>query len=108
MPTPSHRLAIVGPVADGDRQVLVLTGDVDLRTAPELRDRIEAASTGGGDVVIDLREVRFMDSPGLGTLVYCGQRLAAAGCTLVVRAPQHGVRELLDMVQLGVVISIER
>jgi anti-sigma B factor antagonist len=107
MTIPQHHLEIQGPIDDAGRTVLVLAGDVDLATSPELRERIEEAGVGGGTVVIDLREVRFMDSPGLGTLIYCRQALERYGATLVVRSPQGHVRELFDVVQLASVLSIE-
>jgi anti-sigma B factor antagonist len=107
MTIPQHHLEIHGPIDDGGRKVLVLSGDVDLATAPGLRERIEEAGVGGVTVVIDLRDVRFMDSPGLGTLIYCRQVLEQHGSALVARSPQGDVRDLFDIVQLDSVFPIE-
>jgi anti-sigma B factor antagonist len=107
MTIPQHHLEIHGPIDDVGRKVLVLSGDVDLATAPVLRDRIEEAAEDGATVVIDLRDVRFMDSPGLGTLIYCRQLLEQRGSALVARSPQGHVRELFDVVQLDSVFPIE-
>ena len=50
--------------------VLTAHGDVDVSTAPQLRQAIiEEASAGPGPLVIDLSDVDFLDSTGLGVLV---------------------------------------
>lgn len=106
-PLPRHQLQVRGPVADGTERVLLVSGDVDLQTAPMLRESILAAAEEGASVVIDLRGVRFMDSPGLGTVIYCQQVLEGRGSTLVARAPQSQVRDLFAMVQLETIIEID-
>lgn len=53
-----------------DRVVLTLTGDVDLSTAPTLRNEItRVVSDGHDDLILDLEGVPFLDSTGLGVLV---------------------------------------
>lgn len=106
-PIPRHQLQVRGPIEEGGERVLLISGDVDLQTAPQLRERILAAALEGTSVVLDLRGVRFMDSPGLGTVIYCHQVLADAGSTLVARAPQSQVRDLFAMVQLDTIIEID-
>jgi len=50
--------------------VLAAHGEVDVSTAPQLRQAIiEEASAGPGPLVIDLSDVDFLDSTGLGVLV---------------------------------------
>src|SRR3954453_10443982 len=44
---------------------LVVTGEVDLLTAPDFISALGAAQEAAPDVVVDLTEVRFMDSTGL-------------------------------------------
>ena len=108
MKVPPHHLEIQGPTDDdGDRIVFVLSGDIDLRTAPDLRDRIKGVAASGASVVIDLRDVRFVDSPGLGTLIYCGRALEETGAELVLRGPRGPVRELFDLVSLESLVTIE-
>ncbi len=54
----------------GGAVVVAASGEVDLATAPELRDRLDAAIGHGNDrVVVDLRDVTFIDSTGLGMLI---------------------------------------
>ena len=79
---PSHQIAIDVATDEQGRKVLVASGDIDLQTAPVLRRHIERAAEPGEDLVIDLRQVTFMDSPGLGTLIHCDRvRASAAGAS---------------------------
>jgi anti-sigma B factor antagonist len=60
-----------------------LTGEIDTYTVPEVRAAFdELAVAGGGTVVVDLREVTFMDSSGLGAIIGLFHRVQAAGARL--------------------------
>jgi anti-sigma B factor antagonist len=62
------RLDTAGP--DGDCAVLRVTGEVDVYTAPLLRERIqELAAKGAVHLIADLGQVDFLDSTGLGVLI---------------------------------------
>lgn len=52
------------------RTVVDVAGEIDVYTAPTLREKLTAlVDAGHVDLVVDLTEVRFMDSTGLGLLV---------------------------------------
>lgn len=54
----------------GDHRVIGLKGEVDIYTAPRLREAIvEAVDNGRYKIVVDLERVDFLDSTGLGVLV---------------------------------------
>jgi anti-sigma B factor antagonist len=54
----------------GDRTVIAVGGEVDVYTAPQLRDTItELVGAGAYRLVVDLSRVEFLDSTGLGVLV---------------------------------------
>lgn len=60
----------------GDYPVVTLHGEADISSAPVLRDALTALiGSGAKAVVVDLSEVAFLDSTGLGVLV--GARNAA-------------------------------
>jgi anti-sigma B factor antagonist len=61
-------LQTIGPA--GDCAVLQLAGEVDLYTAPALRQRIQdLAAKGAVHVIADMSRVDFIDSTGLGALI---------------------------------------
>ncbi len=60
----------------GDWTVLDIVGEVDLYTAPALRDRMASLIDGGvRRLVVNLEEVGFLDSSGLGVLIGALRRL---------------------------------
>lgn len=62
--------------AGGDCAVLRITGEIDVYTAPALREQvIHLIETGIRHLIIDLRRVTFLDSTGLGALVGSLKRL---------------------------------
>ena len=74
----------------GDCAVLQVTGEVDVYTAPMLRERIrELAASGAVHLIADLSQVDFLDSTGLGVLVGGLKRLREDGgsLALVIKTP---------------------
>lgn len=69
--------------------VVTVTGEVDVATAPALRDRLDQVA-GKDGVVVDLAGVTFIDSTGLGVLIGVRKRYADDGreLRLVVDEPR--------------------
>jgi anti-anti-sigma factor len=105
--SPPHQIVIDLATDEQGRKVLVASGDIDLQTAPVLRRHIERAAEPGEALVIDLRQVRFMDSPGLGTIVFCDRTQREQGGHLVLKDATGAVRDLFEVVQLGKVVVLE-
>ena len=83
------RLDTIGPA--GDCAVLQVTGEVDVYTAPMLRERIrDIAAKGAVHLIADLRQVDFLDSTGLGVLVGGLKRLREddGSLALVITTPR--------------------
>jgi len=72
----------------GSQTTVIVEGEVDLATAPLLRDRLDSViDETTTDIAVDLSQVRFLDSTGLSVLVAAHQRSAESGHALhVVRA----------------------
>src|SRR3954465_7783589 len=81
---------------------LRVSGDVDLNTAPRLVEALtQLRDSGATDVHLDLREVTFLDSAGIGALVLgmtAGLRLMITGASRPVdRALElAGIAEFLE------------
>jgi anti-sigma B factor antagonist len=55
---------------DGGRTILEAAGEIDVYTAPKLREQLaELVDAGRYDIVVDMQKVEFLDSTGLGVLV---------------------------------------
>ena len=89
-----------------DRHVLVLVvGEVDIATAPSLRQAVERAThASNGRFVIDLSGVTFMDCAGLHPLLEAKTDL---GERLLLRSIPDRVAELLRLTGLDAVFGIE-
>lgn len=71
------------------RTILHLAGEVDVSTAPKLRDELgRAISEGSLDLIVDLSDVPFLDSTGLGVLVGRLKAVRLQGGDLVLAALQ--------------------
>ena len=85
------------PRADGG-MTLSLSGELDLSTVQQLEREVATSVDGSaGLVVLDLRELGFLDSAGLRILLRLQQRVTGAGGDLVlVKGPRrvHRVFEL--------------
>src|SRR5437762_624239 len=87
--------------------VIVLNGALDLDTARFLRDRFDlVVNSGVTDVVIDLRQVSFVDATGLGILLGGLRRLHEKG-HVTVRSPPDEVRRFIDLTTFEGVVDIE-
>jgi anti-sigma B factor antagonist len=56
--------------AAGDVTVIEVSGEIDVYTAPRLREKIiSLVDAGRYHIVVDMERVEFLDSTGLGVLV---------------------------------------
>jgi anti-sigma B factor antagonist len=90
------------------RTVLVVHGAVDLPEAGDLRALLTEATTGDcPGVVVDLSDVHFMGSSGLGVLVQAHQELDAAGRSLHIRGASPTIRRAFEITQLDRMLVFE-
>ena len=70
--------------------VLSPTGDLDLATARDLGTQLSELAGTPGDAVLDLSNVGFMDSVGLGVVLKAVQRFRRQGKLLALVVPPEG------------------
>jgi len=71
---------------------VVLLGELDMDSAPDLQHVLEELIAGGPpEIVLDLSNLDFMDSSGLAVLISCRQRLHEKGRRLRVRSLKPNV-----------------
>ena len=66
-----------------DRQYQI-KGDLDASYVARMRSEMEDLANSNGNVIMDLTNAEFVDSSGLGILVFLHKRLTAAGRKLKV------------------------
>lgn len=97
-------------VAESDRDgtpVLSVRGEVDVSTAPELRERLLALAERGATLaVVDLSLVSFVDSTALGVLVSGVKRLRSAGGDLRLVVTEPRIAKVFEITGLTDVFKI--
>ena len=90
----------------GDAASVVVRGEVDMATAPQLREELTGlVDSGVTRLVLDCRELQFLDSSGIGVLIAVHKLLDQAG-SLVLEAPPAHVRKVLELTGVSEHVTI--
>jgi anti-anti-sigma factor len=81
----------------GGATVVVPHGELDLATAPALELALSNALAQALRVVLDLRELDFIDSSGLRTLLSARKRAEEGGAEFSLVAGDRGLERTLDI-----------
>jgi anti-sigma B factor antagonist len=92
---------------DSDPTVIGVMGDLDSFTACELRAGIAEVLDSQG-TILDIREVPFVDSAGLGALVGGIRRLREAGGSVALCCTRSSVLRLLRMTGVERIVDITK
>jgi anti-anti-sigma factor len=87
----------------GDCRIFTLSGELDASTSGGLLEKLQGPP--GSSVVVDLSELTFMDSSGLGAIHVARRRAVKDGGTLVVCRPQPIVLRVLQLTGLDTWIA---
>jgi anti-sigma B factor antagonist len=91
----------------GAHEVVDVQGEIDVYTAPKLRERlVELVSQGSHDVVVNLEGVDFLDSTGLGVLVGALKRVKAHDGSLSIVCTQDKILKIFKITGLTKVFPI--
>ena len=82
----------------GNRPVLVVEGDLDLATAPQLASvALALVESGARDLIVDAEKLAFCDSSGLTVFVQIVNRLEPTAGRLTIAGPTPIVRRVLEL-----------
>ncbi|MCW2823402.1 MAG: anti-anti-sigma factor [Aeromicrobium sp.] len=85
----------------GEDTAIAISGEIDLQTAPALRDLVdEMLAKGRTSIVLDMTGVTFLDSSGLGALLGIRREVQSAGGTLALTDLQAPVRKILAITRM--------
>jgi anti-sigma B factor antagonist len=91
----------------GGYPVVAVSGEVDVYSAPALKESLtELFESGVHTVVVDLSDVAFLDSTGLGALVEARTATSDAGGSLSLVCSQERILKLFTITGLDSVFSI--
>ena len=82
--------------------IIKATGDFDAFAAEKIRPELEAISNSNEmqNIILDLTEVTFIDSSGIGAIVFLYKRLIASKCTFHLTGVQGQPRELFELLRI--------
>jgi anti-sigma B factor antagonist len=84
-----------------------LRGEVDVYTAPKFKSAmVELIDAGCYDIVVNLGNVQYMDSAGLGALVSGLKRVREHNGTIGLVSPTVPVQRVLDITRLSKILGI--
>lgn len=87
--------------------VLAVSGEVDVATAPRLRERlIELVNSGRHRIVVDLSGVEFLDSTGLGVLVGALKRVRTHDGELALVCAEPRILKVFEITGLTKVFTM--
>src|SRR3954464_11499711 len=91
----------------GDRHVVAVTGEIDLFTAPEFKQRMSAPiDDGRSNLIVDLSQTTFIDSSSLGVLIGAHRRLKLRGGELVVVSDSEAITKTFKITGLDGVFTL--
>jgi anti-sigma B factor antagonist len=89
----------------GGWTIVEVSGELDLYTSPALRTSIHDAAGSGTSIAVDLANVSFIDSSGLGAIVGALKHVRELGGRFAVIAPEDGpLSRLLSLTGLDQIV----
>ncbi|GGM34421.1 anti-sigma-B factor antagonist [Paraliobacillus quinghaiensis] len=96
-------------VVEEDQTItLTLRGEIDAYTAPKLKDALlPLTKKPGAEVIVDLEQINYMDSTGLGVFISALKSTKEYDSELKLIQLQDRVRRLFEITSLDSIITIE-
>jgi anti-sigma B factor antagonist len=93
---------------DGLQCYIKLRGEIDIYTAPDFKKSLyEAIDKYDKDVIVDMQDLSYIDSTGLGILVGALRHIKENNCNMIIRNPRSTVRKLFKITGLDKVFIME-
>ncbi|EGQ25089.1 anti-anti-sigma factor (RsbW antagonist) [Sporosarcina newyorkensis 2681] len=86
-----------------------IIGEIDIYTAPKLKEHLAKLEQAEGmEVELDLSEVNYMDSTGLGVFVGFYKEIKAHNAKLVIKGLNQRLYRLFEITGLNEIMEIEQ
>ncbi len=89
-----------------DVPVLDVTGEIDIYTTPQFKDAVSAAiDEGKPSIIINMKDVSYMDSSGFGTLLSATKRLRPVEGGLYLAGCNEAITRMLQITRLNTIFG---
>lgn len=103
----SEKELLQAKIIDGDILAIVLSGDLDSTSAPEFGRQIQAhLDAGHTKIIIDCRNIGYISSLGIGSLITLQTRLRRHGGEVKLAAVHGAVMEILRLMRIDKILNI--
>jgi anti-anti-sigma factor len=86
---------------EGGLTIFRLSGELDMKSAPALKDRLLARAANKQPLtIVNVERLDYVDSAGLGVLIAAWKAHTAHGGRLVLAAPTPEVRHILEITRM--------
>ncbi len=99
--------AVTEEPIDSERHVVAVRGEIDLFTAPELKQVLAETIEGGRSrIVVDLTDTTFLDSTALGVLIGAVKRLRSRDGALAIVNTDENIAKTFEITGLDQIFTI--
>jgi anti-sigma B factor antagonist len=103
----SPDFAVTEHPIDAERHVLAVRGEIDLFTAPELKQVLaESIEADRVRIIVDLTETTFLDSTALGVLIGAVKRLRSRDGALAIVNVDENIAKTFEITGLDQIFTI--
>ena len=91
----------------GEVSVILVPGTtLDASSAKDFKAAMAPLLTAGGKVILDLSQLKFVDSSGLGAMLSCLRQINSVGGDLKLSGMNKPIRALFELVRMHRVFEI--
>ena len=91
----------------GNRRIVRINGKITFEYCPVFQSRLDSVMNEGvKEVIIDFKEVPFIDSSGIGEILRLFKHMREAGGEVVLMNANQKLRDLFDMYRFGQFMKI--
>ncbi|MDB3891564.1 STAS domain-containing protein [Alphaproteobacteria bacterium] len=91
---------------DGDNTVLVLSGEIDVKSTPDLKKILNEVDTTRNLVVVG-SDLTYIDSSGVACLLMAYKKFAAAPTEVILQNPSDALTSVLKILKFDTLFKIE-
>jgi anti-sigma B factor antagonist len=103
---PAHVNGWIEVSEQGATLILRIGGELDTASCKVIEPTISTAVETAGSVIIDLAELTFCDSSGVGLFIATHAKAASSGTSLAIRNVRPPVRRIFEITNLDAVVEL--